>query len=75
VVRDNVKGYQQGLNADMVWYDRVPNNAWGYDQVARTGATRLRERRPDTLCFPGGAALTGRTRSRQLITLYFLPTE
>ena len=23
VVRDNVKGYQQGLNADMVWYDRV----------------------------------------------------
>ncbi len=23
VVRDNVKGYQQGLNADMVWYDNV----------------------------------------------------
>ena len=23
VVRDNVKGYQQGLNADMVYYDRV----------------------------------------------------
>ncbi|MGX2012880.1 ABC transporter substrate-binding protein, partial [Enterobacter asburiae] len=23
VVRDNVKGYQQGLDADMVWYDRV----------------------------------------------------
>jgi len=23
VVRDNVKGYQQGLNADMVWYDKV----------------------------------------------------
>lgn len=23
VIRDNVKGYQQGLNADMVWYDRV----------------------------------------------------
>lgn len=23
VTRDNVKGYQQGLNADMVWYDRV----------------------------------------------------
>lgn len=23
VVRDNVKGYQQGLNADMVWYDRI----------------------------------------------------
>ena len=23
VVRDYVKGYQQGLNADMVWYDRV----------------------------------------------------
>ncbi len=22
-VRDNVKGYQQGLNADMVWYDNV----------------------------------------------------
>ncbi|EMH4161790.1 ABC transporter substrate-binding protein [Pluralibacter gergoviae] len=22
-IRDNVKGYQQGLNADMVWYDRV----------------------------------------------------
>lgn len=23
VLRDNVKGYQQGLNADMVYYDRV----------------------------------------------------
>ena len=23
VVSDNVKGYQQGLNADMVWYDNV----------------------------------------------------
>lgn len=23
VVRENVKGYQQGLNADMVWYDNV----------------------------------------------------
>ncbi|MNC64787.1 hypothetical protein D3C75_1150200 [compost metagenome] len=23
VVRENVKGYQQGLNADMVYYDRV----------------------------------------------------
>ena len=23
VVRDSVKGYQQGLNADMVWYDNV----------------------------------------------------
>lgn len=23
VIRDNVKGYQQGLNADMVWYDRI----------------------------------------------------
>jgi len=23
VLRDNVKGYQQGLNADMVFYDRI----------------------------------------------------
>jgi ABC-type transport system substrate-binding protein len=26
VVRDNVKGYQQGLNADMVWYDASRSN-------------------------------------------------
>ncbi|MBA1712753.1 hypothetical protein G9H46_26185, partial [Escherichia coli] len=23
VMRDNVQGYQQGLNADMVWFDQV----------------------------------------------------
>ncbi|VTM72083.1 Uncharacterised protein [Raoultella planticola] len=53
VVRDNVKGYQQGLNADMVWYDNVTKvislvAGWRYAYPARVlvFVGRVRRSRP-----------------------------
>ncbi len=48
VVRDNVKGYQQGLNADMVWYDNVTSK-----RVLSPGTAALSARMTDSSPGPG----------------------